>query len=211
MKTITQLNHFAAQGGAEAGFAADSAAGGDEKAAGRDGTPETGAPSAAPANEKADAQQAETAAADGQESDGAFAARVRTAARFAVRLKAAEAVTEQWQREAEALKRRYPSFSLEESLRGDRTFGALLRAGLPVKTAYEAANLETILSAAMRYAAESARKRAAQSIGAGANRAKENPVLGRMGASHKKDVGSMTEKEILSILRQVSNGKRVTF
>ena len=139
------------------------------------------------------------------------AKRVMAAARLAARAKVAAAAAGRWEREAEALKGIYPSFSLEEALRTDETFTALLRAGLPVRTAYEAAHLEEIIGSAMRYAAGAAGRRAAHALREGAGRVRENPVLGRAGTPSKRDVNSLTEKDIFAILRQVGNGKKITF
>ena len=96
-------------------------------------------------------------------------------------------------------------------MRSDRGFASLLRAGVPVRLAYEAANLEKIVGAAMRYAAEAAGQRTVQSIRAGTGRVRENPVLDRAASVLKKDVNALSEKDILRIIRQVGNGERVTF
>lgn len=132
-------------------------------------------------------------------------------AALAARFKAAEAAAARWEQEAEDLKRIYPFFSLEQSLRTDKGFTSLLKAGVPVRLAFEAANLEKILGAAMRYAAGTAGKRTVQSILAGGGRVRENPVLDRAASVRKKDVGSLTDREILKILKQVGNGERITF
>ena len=132
-------------------------------------------------------------------------------AAVAARFSAARAAVQRWEEEAEELKETYPAFSLEQSMRSDRGFASLLRAGVPVRLAYEAANLEKIVGAAMRYAAEAAGQRTVQSIRAGTGRVRENPVLDRAASVLKKDVNALSEKDILRILRQVGNGERVTF
>ena len=132
-------------------------------------------------------------------------------AALAARVKAAQAAAARWEKEAEDLKRIYPFFSLEQSMRTDKGFVSLLKAGVSVRLAFEAANLDKILGAAMRYAAGTAGKRTVQSILAGAGRVRENPVLDRASSVRKKDVGSLTEREIMKILHQVSNGERITF
>lgn len=132
-------------------------------------------------------------------------------AALSARFQAAQATALRWEQEAEAVKEIYPGFSLEKALREDKGFSALLRAGVPVRLAFEAANLEKIVGAAMRYAAEAAGRRTIQSIRAGTRRVRENPALDRAASVTKKDVGSLTEREILKILRQVGNGEKVTF
>ena len=132
-------------------------------------------------------------------------------AALSARFQAARATALRWEKEAEAVKEIYPGFSLEKALREDKGFPALLRAGVPVRRAFEAANLEKIVGAAMRYAADAAGRRTVQSIRAGTRRVRENPVLDRAASVTKKDVGSLTEREIMKILRQVGNGEKVTF
>ena len=132
-------------------------------------------------------------------------------AALSARFQAARATALRWEKEAEAVKEIYPGFSLEKALQEDKGFSALLRAGVPVRRAFEAANLEKIVGAAMRYAADAAGRRTVQSIRAGTRRVRENPVLDRAASVTKKDVGSLTEREIMKILRQVGNGEKVTF
>lgn len=146
-----------------------------------------------------------------EKSDEAYFREALSKAALAARIKAAEAAAARWEKEAEDLKQIYPFFSLEQSMRSDRGFVSLLKAGVSVRLAFEAANLEKILGAAMRYAAGTAGKRTVQSILAGASRVRENPVLDRAASVRKKDVGSLTDREIMKILQQVSNGERVTF
>ena len=215
-KLITELSYFgAAEQAAENTVPAKEEAG--DASAGTDGgQAETAeAPEAAmgqAAGETGEPEQAgQTAAPKKTDDREAHYLSVMRAARFAARVKAANAAAERWRNEARELQKVYPSFSLEESLRNDSCFTSLLRAGLPVKRAYEAANLEKIVGTAMRYAAESARRRTAQAVRSGTGRVRENPVIDRAGAVTKKDVGSMTEREIIAILKQVSEGKRVTF
>lgn len=196
-------------------FGAEAADGGAEN-----GSAETDRADAPEEQGPAEAEPAETTEETGRAAEDAAARETRRGESFesvmrkaalAARLQAAEATAARWEREAQALREIYPSFSLEDAMRSDGDFVPLLRAGLPVRTAFEAANLETILGAAMRYAAGAAGKRLAQSLRAGAGRVRENPVLDRASSVRKKDVGSLTEREIMKIIRQVGNGERVTF
>ena len=171
-------------------------------------------PAEAGGAERAESASAEAPDADGEKKEAASvidAGGLLRKAALAARMKAAETTARRWEREAEALKEIYPDFSLEQALRGDEGFAALLKAGAPVRLAYEAAHLETILGTAMRYAAREAGRRMARSMAADANRIREMPVLDRAASMTKKDVASLTEKEIMKILRQVSDGKKVVF
>ena len=169
------------------------------------------APAKTDGHETADAPEEQPGERKGQTPAEADFREVLAKAALAARIKSARATADRWEKEAEDLKQIYPFFSLEQSMRSDRGFVSLLRAGVPVKLAFEAANLKKILGAAMRYAAGTAGKRTVQSILAGGSRVRENPVLDRAASVRKKDVGSLTDREIMKILKQVSNGEKVTF
>ena len=156
-------------------------------------------------------QEPQSAAEPQEQENGEPFERLLRRAALTARWQAAQAAADRWEKEAEELKQTYPFFSLEDSMRSDKGFVSLLRAGVPVRLAFEAANLDKILGAAMRYAAGAAGKRTVQSILAGSRRVRENPALDRAAGVVKKDVGALTERDILKIIKQVSNGERVTF
>lgn len=178
------------------------------------GTAADGTKAAGPEEKNADGTGGSAAGPEGRTAeaeplpDGGELLRKAAAA---LRLKAAARTARLWEEEAAALQEIYPDFSLEKALRGDRGFTALLKAGAPVRLAYEAAHLEEIMAAAMRHAAREAGRRMARTVAADAARPRENPVLDRATGMTKKDVSSLTEKEILKILRQVGNGEKVVF
>ena len=87
----------------------------------------------------------------------------------------------------------------------------MLQAGVSVRRAYEAANLEAILGEAMRYAARTAGRKAAESLTAYSGRVQENSVLDRAASLSRRDVGSLTKAEILNILDEVGRGAKITF
>lgn len=178
-------------------------------AARKDAAEKTETPEGKPAQDKSAPRTPETEQSDG--ADDVDFREVLSKAALAARIKAAEAAAAGWEREAEELKQIYPFFSLEQSMRSDKGFVSLLKAGVSVRLAFEAANLEKIIGAAMRYAAGNAGKRTVQSILAGGGRVRENPVLDRAASVRKKDVGSLTDREIMKILKQVSNGEKITF
>ena len=129
-----------------------------------------------------------------------------------VRLRGARArqIAERWAAEAQALKKIYPDFDLRTALRGNPDFAALVRAGLPLQRAYEAANLEEILTSALRYAAVRGGRRAADALRE-APRPQENSVLDRASSLRTTDVNSLTQKDILRIIGEVNRGAKITF
>ena len=126
------------------------------------------------------------------------------------RARAAE-VLEGWEREAEALKNTYPGFSLKTALREGGDFARLLKAGVSLRRAYEAAHLEEILGTAMCYAARRAGQRSAELLRDLQARPQENPVQQRAATQQGTDVNSLTRNDILRILGEVSRGAKITF
>lgn len=142
-----------------------------------------------------------------EQTEEETAAAMETARRIA----RAEAVLAGWEREAAAMREIYPAFDLKAEISGHGDFSRLLAAGIGVRRAYEAAHLEEILSAAMRYAALRAGQRAAAAIEAQRARPQENPVSNRAAVRTATDVNSLTRGDILRILGEVSRGARITF
>ena len=121
-----------------------------------------------------------------------------------------ENTVNRWEKEAEELKETYPGFELKKEL-DNADFAALLTAGVPVRRAYEAVNLDAIMASAMRYAALTAGKKAAEELARQNARPQENSVLDRASSVRKTDVNSLTEKDIMRILSQVSKGAKISF
>ena len=170
----------------------------------------------APAQTEAGDGQAPTAAPNGDADGGEpgmgrllYAMRLQLAQREK-RARAA-AVLEGWEKEAEELKKTYPAFSLKAALREGGDFAALLKAGVPLRRAYETAHLEEIMYTAMRYAAKQAGRYAAGALRDQQARPQENPVRQRASTKPGTDVNSLTQGDILRILGEVSRGAKITF
>jgi len=108
--------------------------------------------------------------------------------------------------EEEKLRESYPSFSFEEEMKNE-VFACLVKCGIPVKNAYEAANFEKLLTGAMHYAAKMTAEKTARAV----PRIGENPVLDRATAVRKTDVGSLTEQDIRRIIAEAGRGAKITF
>ena len=117
---------------------------------------------------------------------------------------------EKWEREALELKETYPSFDFGKEIKNGE-FERLLNAGVSLRKAYEAVNLESIISEAMRYATVLAGKKAAEALSRQAARPKENSVFDRASSLQHKDVASLTEKDIMRIISEVGKGAKITF
>ena len=120
-------------------------------------------------------------------------------------------VKARWQAQEAQLREVYPAFSLEKSLKEDADFRRLLGAGVSMARAYEATHLPEIVENAAKAAALAAAKAVGANVLASSSRARENAVLDRAAAVMKKDVGALSEREILGILEQVKRGETVRF
>lgn len=115
-----------------------------------------------------------------------------------------------WEKQAQELKEIYPDFELSKAVLKE-DFAQLLKAGMSVRKAYEAANIESILGSAMHYAAAIAGKKTAQSIRSSSARVQENSVLDRAASKKSTNVNLLTEKDIMNILDEVKKGAKVIF
>ena len=166
-----------------------------------------GAPQApaAPDGEEARAQTASAAAA--QLPTQALLLRL-TQQQRAVR---AQKILADWNADAAEIRKTYPDFDLERAFAEDGAFAAMVRAGLPLKKAYEAAHLDEILAAAMRYAVRRGGQMTADALRDGAARPQENSVLDRASSLKTTDVNSLTQKDILRIIGEAGRGAKITF
>ena len=112
----------------------------------------------------------------------------------------------QWQIEAEALQQKYPAFDLEAAQQNDM-FMTLLRNKYPMEEAYKAAFADQIAS----QAAASAEKAITENIRARGNRPTEAGSSASPAFQVKDDVSKLSDQDILAILKQIGDGKRVTF
>ena len=172
---------------------------------GEAGVPEQTEPPAAPQETP---PEGETAA------DGEDRARLLQSVSEALKAQQKDAGVRQviaaWESESEALRSLYPGFDLKQEVR-DPAFAELLRAGVGVRRAYEAAHLEQILGTALRYAAVTAGKKTADSVRSQAGRVQENSVLDRASSLPHRDVNNLTKADILKILDEVSRGAKIKF
>lgn len=223
-KTMT-LQFFADAGEAASAPAAEPAVPAAEPAPADAGETAQNAPAPPPAAEprkaeavpesSADVPEASAAETDGKETQAgpqdlpveALLLRMRQQQR-AVR---AQRILSDWEAEAAEIRKTYPDFDLQRSFAEDGAFSALVRAGLPLKKAYEAAHLDEILTAAMGYAVRRGGQMTADALRGGAARPQENSVLDRASSLKTTDVNSLTQKEILRIIGEVGKGAKITF
>ena len=112
----------------------------------------------------------------------------------------------QWQAEAETLRQKYPEFDLDAAQQSD-IFMTLLKNRYPMEEAYKAAFADQIAS----QAAANAQKAVTENIRARGNRPAEAGSSASPAFTVKDDVSKLSDQDILAILKEIGNGKRVTF
>ena len=127
-----------------------------------------------------------------------------------LKIKAAESVRDALLLEGAELRRLYPSFDLKRELTSSPEMCRLITAGVPLRRAYEAVNMERITDEAVRTAVIRAKLETAESIRR-STRVQENSLSDRAASKKHTDVNNLTEAEIRKIIADVGNGARVTF
>lgn len=123
----------------------------------------------------------------------------------------AEEIIASWKREEESTREIYPAFSMQNELLHEPLFGTLLKSGVGVRQSYECVHLKEIIGSAMRYAVAETGRRAAFSVRSAAERPGENSVLDRAASVARTDVNSLTDRDIMRILSEVSKGAKISF
>ncbi|MBQ6698694.1 MAG: hypothetical protein IJN09_06585 [Oscillospiraceae bacterium] len=117
---------------------------------------------------------------------------------------------EAWNRAAEEVRGQYPEFDIE-TMADNREFMSMLRAGVPMKHAYEVLNLSDIRAQAAREAAERAEKNVVEGIRAKGARPRENGTSSQNGIKTKTDMSKLSLEEIMKINERAKNGEVITF
>lgn len=112
--------------------------------------------------------------------------------------------------EAKDLQQIYGEFDIE-ALFNDKNFNDLLNKGLDVHSAFKVVNHDKIVNGVMQKTAEQVKQGVVNSIASGAKRPVENGSSGQGASKTTIDVNSLTDKEILSLLKQVGEGKIIKF
>lgn len=117
---------------------------------------------------------------------------------------------EQWYLEGEQVKEVYPNFNLKTEVE-NRDFLALLKAGIPMKQAYELMHMEEIKANAARTAAQTAEEQVAARIREKGERPGENGTSAQGAVLVKADVKKLTRAERAEMARRAAQGERISF
>ena len=145
----------------------------------------------------------------GEEKKGVPSAFLEAAERE-LKMKAARNVRDMLLRDARELRRLYPSFDLKRELSSSPELSRLLTAGIPLRRAYEAVNMDKIMGSVLQFAVMKARYDTAENIKRN-SRIQENSLSDRASSTKHTDVNNLTEAEIRKIITDVGNGARITF
>ena len=117
-----------------------------------------------------------------------------------------------WIQQAEEVKQIYPSFDFETAMT-NQNFTDLLTKEVPLRTAFEVAYHDEIMSGALQFTATETAKRIAQGIASKANRPSENGVSApsNSAVTVKKDVHQLTKADRAEILKRVERGEKISF
>lgn len=116
----------------------------------------------------------------------------------------------EWMEQSEALQETYPDFDFVTECKNS-DFADLLRSGIDVRTAYEVIHKDEIIQGAMASAVAKTKEKVTNDILANGNRANENGSSSAAGVVYKRDVNSLTKKDLLEIEKRVMRGEKVTF
>lgn len=122
----------------------------------------------------------------------------------------AAAQMEAWGRQAQEVQELYPEFDLQEAM-GSEDFKSMLRAGVPMKTAYEVVHMDDIKVAVAQAAARDAETRLTANIQAKGARPAEGGASGQVGASAKVDPSKLSGKEIMDLAARAAKGENISF
>lgn len=105
----------------------------------------------------------------------------------------------------------YPDFDLKREVTENPRFIAMLRAGVPVKDAYEVSHLGDIQARSAAKAAAEMEKRVMDNVRAKGMRPNENGTTSQPGVIVKSDPSKFTKADRAEIARRVRRGERIVF
>lgn len=115
-----------------------------------------------------------------------------------------------WQREAQELRTDYPGFDFSAECANPQFLG-MLKAGIPVKHAYEVLHLGDIKTGVAQQTAKRTERQVTETIRAKGARPSENGVAGASGIVVKSDPAKLTRADRAEIARRVARGETIQF
>lgn len=115
-----------------------------------------------------------------------------------------------WLAESNDLKEYYPNFDFRAETE-NRDFVGLLKAGIPMRKAYELLHMDEILSGAVETAARETERRVVDNVRKKQARPDENGLKNTNGFVLKKDVSKLTREERAELAKRAQRGEKITF
>lgn len=116
-----------------------------------------------------------------------------------------------WQADVDAVKQVYDNFDIQTEMQNQK-FVDCMRRGLPMRTAFEVAHMDELMSGAMRYTAQKVSEQVTNNIRAKAARPAENGMTGKAAVHDvRADVNKLTKADRDEIARRVQRGERISF
>lgn len=115
-----------------------------------------------------------------------------------------------WYNEGEALKQLYPSFDIQRESQNPQ-FLSLLRAGTPMKTAYEVIHMDEIKAGVAQSTARAAEQQITSNIKARGQRPAEAGGSAQASFTVKSDVTKLTKKDRAEIAKRAARGEKISF
>ena len=123
---------------------------------------------------------------------------------------AAEQQLQRWYGEAEQARSLYPSFDLSAEVQNPQ-FLSMLRAGVPVRHAYEVVHMDEIKAGVAQLTAQATEKQVVDGIRARGARPQENGTKAQSAFTVKDDVSKLSKKDRAEIARRAMMGEKITF
>lgn len=117
---------------------------------------------------------------------------------------------EDWRRQAAEVQRAYPGFDLAAECR-DGQFLGMLKAGVPMRHAYEVRHLEDIKTGVAAQVSRRTERQVTETIRAKGARPPENGASGTSGILVKADPGKLSRADRAEIARRVARGESIEF
>lgn len=124
--------------------------------------------------------------------------------------RAVHAIRADWERQAEALKNRYPAFDFA-SARQEPAFADLMQRGVGLEAAYRATHFDELLRAETAATAQAVERGVTERIANRGARPNENGTRPSGAMTVKTDVRSLTRADCEEIERRVMRGEKIHF
>lgn len=117
---------------------------------------------------------------------------------------------ERWNGEAQEVQKTYKGFELQQEVQNP-AFLAMLRAGVPMKNAYESVHHEELMAAAQQAAAKQMERNVAANVRANGQRPQEAGISSQPAFTVKSDPNKLTKADFAEIRRRIERGERISF